>query len=118
MNHVFRPYLDKFVMVCLDDIWCAPRLPRNTGDIFAWCWSYLHKHRLGAKPKKCELGKIEMAVVATWRARQGWHCSNRRPFYLGVAPHILLQALWLTFSAVILTFMLSAESLGRIETWV
>ena len=40
MNKVFMEYLDKFVVVFIDDILFTPRPQRNMRDISVSCWKH------------------------------------------------------------------------------
>ena len=63
MNDVFRPYLDKFVIVYLDDILVFSKTAEEHQRHLRMVLELLRKHKLFAKPSKCELGKSEIEFL-------------------------------------------------------
>jgi hypothetical protein len=57
MNDVFRQYLDKFVLVYLDDILVYSKTPDEHLDHLQRVFSLLRQHQLYGKLSKCEFGK-------------------------------------------------------------
>jgi len=54
MNHVFNPYLDKFVVVFIDDILVYSKLGKEHVEHLRAVLSTLADHKLYAKFKKCD----------------------------------------------------------------
>jgi len=68
MNDVFRPYLDKFVIMYLDDILVFSKTAKERRRHLRMVFELLRKHQLFAEPRKCELAK------PSWRL---WpHCGH------------------------------------------
>lgn len=57
MNDVFRQYLDKFVLVYLDDILIYSKTPDEHLDHLQRVFSLLRQHQLYGKLSKCDFGK-------------------------------------------------------------
>ena len=55
INNIFREYLDKFVVVYLDDILIYSRTREEHLQHVRIVLKTLRKHKLYAKAKKCEL---------------------------------------------------------------
>ena len=55
MNNIFREYLDKFIVVYLDDILIYSRTKKEHLQHIYLTLEILRKHQLYAKAKKCEL---------------------------------------------------------------
>jgi len=60
MNRVFKPYLDRFIVVFIDDILIYSRTSEKHVDHLRIPLKVLRKNELYAKLKKCEfwLGKV------------------------------------------------------------
>jgi len=60
MNRVFRPYLDKFVVVFIDDILIYSKDREEHADHLRMVLQTLREHQLDGKLKKCEfwLGEV------------------------------------------------------------
>ena len=54
MNHVFRPYLDQFVVVFIDDILIYSKTEEEHAQHLEIVLQTLRKHKLYAKLKKCD----------------------------------------------------------------
>ena len=54
MNRVFRPYLDKFVLVLIDDILIYSKARNEHADHLRMVLQTLREHQLYGKLNKCE----------------------------------------------------------------
>jgi len=54
MNRVFRPFLDKFVVVFIDDILVHSKTREEHANHLRMVLKTLEEHKLYAKLKKCE----------------------------------------------------------------
>jgi hypothetical protein len=63
MNAVLRPYLDKFVVVYLDDILVYSATEEEHKQHLALVLQTLREHQLYAKAVKCEFGKTSLAFL-------------------------------------------------------
>ena len=70
MNDVFRPYLDKFVIVYLDDILVFSKIAEEHRRHLRMVLELLCKRQLFAEPRKCELAKPSWRLWATLPARR------------------------------------------------
>ena len=43
MNRVCKPYLDKFIIVFIDDILSTPRVRRSTNSTYVLSWNFFEK---------------------------------------------------------------------------
>jgi hypothetical protein len=64
MNKVFMDYLDKFVMVFIDDILVYSRSEEEHGEHLCLVLQELRGHKLYAKLSKCEFWLEQVAVLA------------------------------------------------------
>jgi hypothetical protein len=62
-NHIFRPYLDKFCVVYLDDILIYSRSIEDHIEHLRLVLNVLREHKLYAKLTKCEFMKEEMLFL-------------------------------------------------------
>ena len=62
MNRVFQPYLDKFVVVIVDDILIYSQSEVEHEDHLRIVLQLLRDHQLFAKFSKCEFWLIEMGL--------------------------------------------------------
>jgi hypothetical protein len=63
MNKVFMEYLDKFVMVCIDDILVYSRIEEEHEDHLRLVLQKLQDHRLYVKLNKCEFWLKQVAFL-------------------------------------------------------
>ncbi|KAK4258952.1 hypothetical protein QN277_005343 [Acacia crassicarpa] len=63
MNQIFRPYLDKFVVVFIDDILIYSRNKEEHRDHLRTVLQVLRKHKLYAKLSKCEFWLREVKFL-------------------------------------------------------
>ena len=54
MNRLFHPYLDKFMVVFIDDILICPKSREEHTEHLGTVLSTLANHKLYAKLKKCD----------------------------------------------------------------
>ena len=60
MNRIFRPYLDKFVIVFIDDIFVYSKTEEEHADHLRTVLQILRNRKLYAKLSKCEFWKSEV----------------------------------------------------------
>ena len=63
INHVFKQYLDMFVIVFIDDILVYSRTERDHADHLRIVLQTLRDHQLFAKFSKCEFWIISVAFL-------------------------------------------------------
>ena len=63
MNNIFHPYLDKFILVYLDDILVYSKDMGEHTKHLRLVFQLLREHRLFAKMKKCEFGKTSVEYL-------------------------------------------------------
>ena len=63
MNRVFKPYLDQFVMVLIDDILICSKTPEDHTHYLGTVLEILRKNELHAKLTKCEFWLDEVAFL-------------------------------------------------------
>jgi transposase InsO family protein len=63
MNDVFRPFLDRFVLVYIDDILIYSRTPQEHMDHLRQVLSLLRQHQLYCKRSKCEFGRRQLEFL-------------------------------------------------------
>lgn len=71
MHQIFRPLLDSFVLVFLDDILIYSRTPEEHEQHVRQVLQLLRKHRLYAKPSKCELFRERVEFLGHMIDRDG-----------------------------------------------
>ncbi|GKB73442.1 retrotransposon protein, putative, ty3-gypsy subclass [Tanacetum coccineum] len=62
MNRIFHEYLDKFVIVFIDDILVYSKSEEELSNIYGLCWRFLDK-RSCMRFSKCELGYSKVAFL-------------------------------------------------------
>ena len=74
MNRVFQPYLDKFVVVIVNDILIYSQSEVEHEDHLRIVLQLLRDHQLFAKFSKCEFGLTEMGLrgVSFRRVSKSW----------------------------------------------
>jgi hypothetical protein len=63
MNNVFRPYLDKFLLIYLDDLLIHSKSVEEHVEHLEKVLAVLREQRLYAKPSKCEFGVPELSFL-------------------------------------------------------
>ena len=63
MNRVFRPYLDKFVVVFIDDILLYSRTKEEHAEHLRAVLQTLREHKLHAKLSKCQFWPSEVTFL-------------------------------------------------------
>lgn len=76
MNDIFRPYLDKFVVVFLDDILIYSRTLAEHRQHVRMVLDTLRKHQLYAKERKCEFFKDHVEFLGHRIDRDGVHMMS------------------------------------------
>ena len=71
MNRVFRPYLDKFVVVFIDDILMYSKDKEEHADHLRTVLQTLRENRLYAKLKKCEFWLSEVIFLGHVVSKKG-----------------------------------------------
>jgi hypothetical protein len=71
MNKVFMEYLDKFVMVFIDDILVYSRSEEEHREHLCLVLYKLRDHRLYAKPSKCEFWLKQVAFLGHINSKGG-----------------------------------------------
>ncbi|XP_039039733.1 uncharacterized mitochondrial protein AtMg00860-like [Hibiscus syriacus] len=69
MNRVFRPYLDEFVVVFIDDILVYSRIEAEHDEHLKIVLWTLREHRLYAKLKKCgiQVDPSKIEAIVNWK---------------------------------------------------
>lgn len=73
MHDIFRDYLDKFVIIFLDDILIYSRTPEEHSKHISMVMELLIRHRLCAKESKCELFRRSVEFLGHIIDSQGLH---------------------------------------------
>ncbi|MBE2321103.1 RNA-directed DNA polymerase [Solirubrobacter sp. CPCC 204708] len=71
MNKVFRPYLDKFVVVFIDDIFIYSKSKQEHAFHIRKVLQFLRDHQLYAKKEKCEFWLKEVKFLGHVIFEQG-----------------------------------------------
>ncbi|XP_052111589.1 uncharacterized protein LOC127742948 [Arachis duranensis] len=71
MNRIFRPYLDKFVIVFIDDILVYSKIEEEHADHLQTVIQILRDRKLFAKLSKCEFWKSELKFLGHVVSKQG-----------------------------------------------
>ncbi|XP_027186190.1 uncharacterized mitochondrial protein AtMg00860-like [Cicer arietinum] len=64
MNRIFRPYLDKFVIIFIDDILIYSKTPEEHASHLQIVLQVLRVRKLYAKPSKCEFWMSEVKFLS------------------------------------------------------
>ena len=78
MNDIFREYLDKFVIVYLDDILIYSRTKEEHLEHVRIVLSTLRKHKLYAKAKKCEFVQTKVEYTGHFISNEGISVDPRK----------------------------------------
>jgi hypothetical protein len=78
MNDIFREYLDKFVVVYLDDILIYSRTKEEHLEHVRLILQTLRKHQLYAKAKKCELFRKKVEYTGHFITEEGIMVDPRK----------------------------------------
>lgn len=78
MNDIFRPFLDKFIMVYLDDILIYSETLEEHDQHVRQALEVLRQHRLYCKPSKCEFFKTELGFLGHVLSGQGVKADPRK----------------------------------------
>jgi len=78
MNDVFRPYLDKCVIVYLDDILIYSRTPEEHMQHLETVFKLLAQHKLFAHPKKSVFGVSSIDFLGHTVSDKGIHTDQRK----------------------------------------
>ncbi|XP_031127569.1 uncharacterized protein LOC116029662, partial [Ipomoea triloba] len=71
MNRIFLPYLDKFIVVFIDDILVYSKTPEEHEEHLRTALQLLREKKLYAKLSKCEFWKEEVAFLGHIITREG-----------------------------------------------
>jgi len=71
MNRVFKPYLDKFVVVLIDGILIYSKDKEEYADHFMMVLQTLREHQLYGKLKKCEFSLEEVVLLGDVVKKEG-----------------------------------------------
>jgi hypothetical protein len=71
MNDIFRPYLDLFIIVYLDDLCIFSKNEQEHGEHLRLVLSVLREHKLYAKASKCEFFKSSIEFLGHIAASDG-----------------------------------------------
>ena len=63
MNDIFRPYIGKYVLVCLDDILVFSKSPEEHAEHLRIVLQCLHDHELYATRRKCSFNQPELEFL-------------------------------------------------------
>nr|GEV23672.1 putative reverse transcriptase domain-containing protein [Tanacetum cinerariifolium] len=93
MNHVCKPYLDKFVIVFIDDILIYSKLEKEHEDHLKTILDLLKKEKLYAKLSKCEFWLKEVQFLGHVVNRDGIHVDPSKGDKQEESFHILKEKL-------------------------
>ena len=78
MHRVFQPYLDRFVVVFVDDILIYSKSKRDYEDHLRIVLQAVRDHQLYAKFRKCEFWLIEVRFLVMWYQLRVSQWAQRR----------------------------------------
>jgi 8-oxo-dGTP pyrophosphatase MutT (NUDIX family) len=78
MNRIFQPYLNKFVLVYLDDILVYSKTPAEHVEHLSTVLETLRTHRLFAKATKCEFNRFEVPFLGHIVGRDGLRVDPKK----------------------------------------
>ena len=78
MNRVFKPYLDKFIVVFVDDILIYSKDEKEHADHLRTVLQALREHQLYGKLKKCEFWMEEVIFLGHVLIKEGIKVDPRR----------------------------------------
>ena len=78
MNDIFRPFLDKFLMVYLDDILIYSKTLEEHEQHIRQALQVLRENKLYAKPSKCEFFKTKMGFLGHVLTGEGVQADPRK----------------------------------------
>ncbi|KAG1440545.1 hypothetical protein G6F57_018987 [Rhizopus arrhizus] len=78
MNHVLQDYVDKFVLVYLDDILVFSKTAEEHKEHLRLVLSKLREHKLYANPKKCTFNKSEVEFLGYRVSEKGMLPSSSK----------------------------------------
>ena len=77
MNDLLGEYLDRFVLVFLDDVLIYSTNPKNHADYLRKVLGKLREHQLFAKASKCEILKTSVEFVGQQICHAGYSYPRR-----------------------------------------
>jgi len=78
MNRVFRPYLDKFIVVFIDDILIYSKDKEECADNLRTVLQALREHKLYAKLKKCAFWLEEVVYLGHVVTKEGIKVDSQK----------------------------------------
>ena len=99
MNRIFRPYLDKFVVVFIDDILIYSQTKEEHVGHLRVVLEVLREHQLYGKLSKCELWLEEVQFLGHVISSQG--ITYTLPFFKWAIQNLFLHPLIYLFSPLI-----------------
>jgi len=78
INQVFKPYLDQFVVVFIDDIFIYSRTPKDHAHHLRTALEALRKNELYAKLSKCEFWLRKVAFMGHVVFNEGWSVDPQK----------------------------------------
>lgn len=78
MNRLFQPYLNKFVVIYLDDIMIFSKTPDEHAEHIRLVLEVLRKEQLYAKLSKCDFNKIEVPFLGHIVGRNGIRVNPKK----------------------------------------
>ena len=78
MNWVFRPYLDKFVVIFIDDILIYSKTEEEHSEHLRIILQSLREHKLYAKLSRCEFWLVEVIFLGHVIFKEGTKVDPRK----------------------------------------